>query len=203
MDQLGALTLTDMLARLGSKEPVPGGGAAAGVAGALSAALASMVVAYSLGRKSLAQHQDELSEIDRRLSDTRSRLLDLADEDARAYAGLNRLWGLPKDDPDRLAEWDGALNLAIEVPTGIMQAGAGLLAIYERLAPICNRNLTSDLAGAAAIAEACIKSAGQNVCINANMLEDSARTQTILDDLQTRRTDAVALCAAIEKACGS
>ena len=84
-----------------------------------------------------------------------------------------------------------------------MQAGAELLVLYENLAPICNKNLTSDLAGAAAIAEACVKSAGQNVRVNANMLEDDARKQTILDDLQSRRADAVARCATIEKACGS
>jgi formiminotetrahydrofolate cyclodeaminase len=203
MDRLGNAVLTDMLDRLGSKEPVPGGGAAAGVAGALSAALGSMVVAYSLGRKSLAQHQDDLTEIDQRLKALRTGLLEAADRDAQAYAGLNELWGLPKDDPIRSAKWKGALELAIAVPTEIMDAGDELLKIFAELTPICNQNLTSDLAGAAAIAEACVKSAGQNVRVNANMLDDADVKQSILDDLASRRESAEHLCASIERACGS
>lgn len=203
METLGSLPLNDMLRRLGSKEPVPGGGAAAGVAGALSAALASMVVAYSLGRKSLAEHQEQLSDLDRLLTEIRARLLEFADRDAEAYAGLNELWGLPKDDPKRIENWDAALDLAITVPTGIMEAGNELLSIYEKLAPICNKNLLSDLAGAAALAEACIKSAGQNVRVNAGMLTDSARRTDILDDLARRRDNAADRCALVEKVCGS
>ncbi|RNC82590.1 MAG: hypothetical protein ED559_12680 [Phycisphaera sp.] len=203
METLGSLPLNDMLRRLGSKEPVPGGGAAAGVAGALSAALASMVVAYSLGRKSLAEHQEQLSNLDRLLTEVRASLLEFADRDAEAYAGLNELWSLPKDDPKRVEKWDAALDLAITVPTGIMEAGNELLSIYEKLAPICNKNLLSDLAGAASLAEACIKSAGQNVRVNAGMLEDRARRVDILDDLARRRETAAERCASIENACGS
>lgn len=203
METLGSLPLNDMLCRLGSKEPVPGGGAAAGVAGALSAALASMVVAYSLGRKSLVEHQEQLSDLDRLLTEIRARLLEFADRDAEAYAGLNELWGLPKDDPNRIENWDAALDLAITVPTGIMEAGNELLSIYEKLAPICNKYLLSDLAGAAALAEACIKAAGQNVRVNAGMLTDSARRTDILDELARRRDNAADRCALVEKACGS
>ena len=203
MELLGSLTVTDMLDRLGSKEPVPGGGAAAGVAGALSAALASMVVAYSLGRKSLAPHQDALAGTDRLLRDARGKFLELADRDAKAYAALSGLWGLAESDPKHQAEWGGAIELAIEVPTKIMEAGLELLACYEALVPICNQNLTSDLAGAAALAEACVKAAGQNVRVNAGLLKDDAQKQGILDDLVHRRGLAVARCAAVEKACGS
>ncbi len=203
MDRLGDLVLNDMLDRLGSKEPVPGGGAAAGIVGALSAALASMVVAYSLGRKSLAAHQDRLEAIDATLKELRAVLLESADKDAEAYAGLNELWGLPKDDPVRAERWGGALQKAINVPTSIMKAAESLLLEYRGLAPICNQNLTSDLAGAAALAEACVKSAGQNVRVNAGMLEDEGEKVRILDDLASRRARARELCQEIEKACGS
>ena len=59
------------------------------------------------------------------------------------------------------------------------------------------------VAKAAALAEACVKSAGQNVRVNAGMLEDEGEKKRILDDLASRRARACELCQEIEKACGS
>lgn len=203
MDSLAQLTLDDFLDRLGSKDPVPGGGAAAGVTGAIGAALTLMVVNYSIGRKSLAQHQEELQSIESDLRDLRAQMMHLADEDASAYAELSALWGLPKDDPKRIEGWNLALDRAIAVPTGIMDAGAKLLDLCARLAPICNKNLLSDLAGASALGEACVRAAGQNVRVNASMLDDTDATERLMQDLAARRANAGKVKEAIEKACGS
>ncbi|MCA9271531.1 MAG: cyclodeaminase/cyclohydrolase family protein [Phycisphaerales bacterium] len=203
MDSLADLTLDVFLDRLGSKEPVPGGGAAAGATGAIGAALALMVVSYSIGRKNLAQHQEELQSIEGDLRDLRARMMHLADEDASAYAELSALWGLPKDDPKRIEGWNLALDRAIAVPTGIMDAGAKLLDVCAQLAPICNKNLLSDLAGASALGEACVRAAGQNVRVNALMLDDKDATERLMQDLAARRARAGGAREAIEKACGS
>ena len=45
------MSLDDFTRELSSKKPVPGGGGAAALAGALSASLSSMVVNYTLGKK--------------------------------------------------------------------------------------------------------------------------------------------------------
>lgn len=203
MERLASLSIDDFLTRLGSKEPVPGGGAAAGVTGAIGAALALMVVNYSIGRKNLAEHQDEIKEIGSVFEDLRSRLTHLAEEDASAYAELSALWGLPKDDPKRTEGWNLALDRAIAVPTGIMDAGAKLLDLCAKLAPICNRNLLSDLAGASALAEACVRAAGQNVRVNAAMLDDKDASERLMADLASRRGSAGEKRAEIERACGS
>ncbi len=203
MERLASLSIDDFLTRLGSKEPVPGGGAAAGVTGAIGAALALMVVSYSIGRKNLAEHQDALGEIKAALEDLRGRLAHLADEDAKAYAELSALWGLPKDDRKRTECWNLALDRAIAVPTGIMDAGAKLLELCAYLAPICNRNLLSDLAGASALAEACVRAAGQNVRVNAAMLDDNDACERLMADLAHRRASAGEKRAEIERACGS
>ena len=203
MDSLAQLALDDFLERLGSKEPVPGGGAAAGVTGSIGAALALMVVNYSIGRKNLAEHQEQLGAMAKELQGLRAQMVRLADEDASAYAALSALWGLPKEDPKRADGWGAALDRAIAVPTGIMDAGAGLLELCARLAPICNRNLLSDLAGASALAEACVRAAGQNVRVNAAMLDDQDEAKRLMADLEHRRARAGEARAAIEKACGS
>jgi len=203
MERLASLSIDDFLTRLGSKEPVPGGGAAAGVTGAIGAALAQMVVSYSIGRKNLAEHQDALKAIGSALDELLARLTHLADEDATAYAELSALWGLPKDDPKRVKGWNLALDRAIAVPTGIMDAGAKLLELCAQLAPICNKNLLSDLAGASALAEACVRAAGQNVRVNAAMLEDTDASERLMADLASRRRSAGEKRAEIERACGS
>ncbi len=203
MERLASLTIDDFLGRLGSKQPVPGGGAAAGVTGAIGAALALMVVAYSIGRKSLAAHQEGLVSIREKLEKLRASMLRLADEDASAYAQLSALWGLPKDDPQRIRGWGPALDRAIAVPTGIMDEGARLLDLCAQLAPICNTNLLSDLAGASSLAEACVRAAGQNVRVNAPMLNDKDATDKLMADLAHRRERARQMRDRIEKACGS
>ena len=48
------LTLDQFLDSVAAKTPAPGGGAVASAVGALSAALAGMVVSYSTGKKNLA-----------------------------------------------------------------------------------------------------------------------------------------------------
>ena len=60
--KLSQCTCEDFAAKLASKEPVPGGGGVAALAGSLGAALASMVANYSIGKKKFlgmeAKHQE-------------------------------------------------------------------------------------------------------------------------------------------------
>ena len=67
MPRLEDLSLADYLGALAAKSPTPGGGAVASTTGATAAALAGMVVAYSLGKKNLAPHQPLLEDAAHRL----------------------------------------------------------------------------------------------------------------------------------------
>src|SRR5262245_33046677 len=91
MTGLASLTLHDFLAQVGAKTPAPGGGAVASAAGAIAAALAKMVVSYSIGKKSLAEHQPMLQQAAGSLERASALLLALADEDAAAYGLVNEL----------------------------------------------------------------------------------------------------------------
>jgi len=95
--------LSDFLHSIASKTPTPGGGAVASTVAALAAALAQMVVAYSAGKKSLAQHEPTLQSSLKTLERARDVLLQLADEDAAAYGAVNELSKLPEADPRRAA----------------------------------------------------------------------------------------------------
>ena len=97
VEGFAGLTLDSFTRLLASAEPVPGGGSAAAVAASLAASLTAMVARLSGGRPRYAAHAGTHS---RSLSvgDTaRSRFLELADEDARAYAAYAAARKLPKD----------------------------------------------------------------------------------------------------------
>jgi formiminotetrahydrofolate cyclodeaminase len=69
---IGATQFASLLAQIAAKSPTPGGGAVACATGALAAALAGMVVSYSLGKKSLAAHQADLEKAAHALENARA-----------------------------------------------------------------------------------------------------------------------------------
>ncbi len=199
MDTLARLTVADLLDKLASKSPAPGGGAVAGLVGAQAAALARMVVSYSLGRKSLAEHQPALESIAAQLDNARGVMLGLADADAEAYAGLNALWGRRAEEPDAFR---AAVRRAIHAPRSVMAASADLLRLCEALAPISNPNLASDLVAAAVLAEAAAKAASLNVHVNADQLDDAGERDRLLTEADTAIADAAERRARVASAAG-
>ena len=166
-------TIDAFLAALAAKTPTPGGGAVAPIIGAHGAALASMVVAYSLGRKNLAAHQPALEAASAQLERLRARFLDLAEADAAAYARLNEAMRTPADNPARSAIVGPAALDAIAPPEQAIVAGLELLRLCVALAPITNRYLHSDLAMAGVFAEAAARASRWNILVNVPLIRDS------------------------------
>lgn len=189
------------LDNIAAKSPTPGGGAVTAAVGALSAALAGMVVSYSLGKKNLADHQAELEEASARLHRARTLMLALVEEDERAYAAVNELTKLPEGDPRRTAELPAAASAATQAPLAVMAAACDLLRHFERLAPITNKHLRSDLAIAAVLAEAVVKAGRWNVAINLPMLKELGIEGTFEKTSQDLIAAAAGLCATVEKSC--
>ena len=78
-------TLNDYLSVLSSKNPVPGGGSAAALTGALGAALIVMVTQYSAGKGRNRSDESRFSKILKESREIQNRLLELVDRDAEAY----------------------------------------------------------------------------------------------------------------------
>ena len=85
---IAALSTGELLAALAAKQPVPGGGAAAGLVLATAAGLGSMVLRYSVGKKAFAAWNGELEQALETCDRLRLDALAAADADAAAYAGL-------------------------------------------------------------------------------------------------------------------
>lgn len=174
------LRIGEYLDRTASKEPTPGGGGAAAVVGALAAALGEMVLAYSVGRKGSAEHENQLTECTRSMHAMRQRLIELADEDAHAYAELNRAMKLDKDSPDRKLELSKAALAAAQVPLDVIRVSSELMQCFEVMAPITNRWLKSDLAMATILTEAVARASRWNIVVNKAFMD--GMSYGLLDD---------------------
>lgn len=201
MEQMEQMTVGGFLESLAAKSPAPGGGAAASVAGATAAALAGMVLEYSVKRKSLAEHREMLEVALSRAAEVRGEMLRLGDEDAAAYAALNEIQRLDEGDPARLAGEPAAVARATAAPVGVMELAGELLGLLETLIGKTNPFLRSDLAIAAVLAESAVASAAWNVRVNAPGLAERER-----EDVLKRVEAAVRLAGEargrIEAGCG-
>jgi formiminotetrahydrofolate cyclodeaminase len=192
------LTLGAFVERLASADPVPGGGSAAAVAGSLAAGLVAMVAQLSR-RQQLQQHSQlhESAETEgRRLA---AHLLQLADDDATAYAAYaaaNRLPRSTQEESDkRAAARRRAAKGAAEVPLQTVEACLAVVKTAEALAGRCNINASSDLAVAAVLAEAAADGAAENVRVNLPSVGDEAwsadaerRVGQLIDELEAVAT---------------
>ena len=191
-------TVAEVLQQLGDKCPAPGGGAVAPLVAALASALARMVVNYSVGKASLAEHHTQHRESLEALSALGARAVALVDEDAEAYARLSELMKLPRDDPRRQAAWSDAVEAALAAPKASMGLALDLLARLDALSGRTNRMLDSDLAIAAILATAAARAAAWNVRINLPLLEDDARVESLEREIAEQLASASTLAERVE-----
>ena len=134
---------TSFIDELASAAPTPGGGGASAYAGALAAALASMVGNLTVGKKTYADVEDEVRASLARLDALRARLVALVDEDARAFEPLAAAYRLPKATPEEQAAKNAALQQALvgasDVPLAIMRAVADAVSYTHLTLPTNSR----------------------------------------------------------------
>jgi glutamate formiminotransferase len=160
--------------QLAAPTATPGGGSAAAASGAMAAGLATMVASRSRGKKAYLQYEPELSQAIARLSQLREALKAAIDADAESYNAVMKAYKQAKDSAGADSIIDGALKQATSVPLGVAQQAGEVAKIVERLKPITNPNMKSDLTTATALARAAMQGALANVEINLESLKDSA-----------------------------
>jgi len=161
------------LEQLAAPTATPGGGSAAAASAAMAAGLAAMVASMSRAKKTWAQHERELSGAIQRLSLVREELKSAIDADAESYNSVMSAYRKARASAAADGIVDSALKHATEVPMGVAERAREVASIVERLRPITNPSMKSDLTTAAALAEAAIEGALANVDINLESLKDS------------------------------
>jgi formiminotetrahydrofolate cyclodeaminase len=174
-DRLDDLPARELIERMATGDPIPGGGSAAALAGAMGAGLMRMVVALTTGRPAAADHETELAEIAVAAAALQSKLLNLVDLDAVAYDGVIRARRLPREtDLEREAravQIAAAIREATRAPLQTARIAEQVLTLGERLAPIGSRNAISDVGVGALLAVAALRGAVLNVRINLPSLD--------------------------------
>ena len=184
---------------LGSKEPVPGGGGAAALAGALGAALGAMAASLTVGKKKFAHAEGELRTAIEELNGISKRYLELAEEDAKAFLPLSKVYGMPKGTDEeqkaRAAAMEEALNVAIQPPYNMVRLCRQCTDVLERIERNISALVISDLGCAASLTIACVDCAVLNVFVNAKMMADEAASMRIMDETR-------AICADVRERMG-
>jgi len=168
--RLTDLTVGALIERLASDRPVPGGGSASALAGAMGAALIAMVAELTIGRPESMEHDVVIRELRAAAHQRCTELLELAEEDATAYQAVVVARHMSKESgPDRDARTSAlrsAMVDATRVPLRTATVAAEVLDLAQRIAPIGNRNAVSDAGVAAQLAAAGLRGALLNVRIN-------------------------------------
>lgn len=175
-------TLDGWLEELASAAPVPGGGSAAAVAGAIAAALVTMVARLTVGRKAYAEVQGQVEGILQRADRLCAELRRLADIDAAAYATVTAAYKVPKDDPTRARAIDQALLGAATVPLLVARLAAAVRLLAGDMERIGNKNARSDAHVAVGLAGAAVAGALANVRVNLAALSDAALGATLASE---------------------
>jgi glutamate formiminotransferase/formiminotetrahydrofolate cyclodeaminase len=159
--------------QLAAPTATPGGGSAAAASGAMAAGLAAMVAAMSRGKKAYVQYERELSEALARLSQLREELKAAIDADAESFNVVMKAYKQAKESADGDKVIETALKQATSVPLGVAERAREVAEIAEKLGPISNPHMKSDLTTAKALAQAAIQGALANVEINLESIKDA------------------------------
>lgn len=197
---ISELSVRQLADQLASRAPVPGGGTAAAMAGALGASLVGMVAELTIGRPDVAERQTVLEAIRDDARRLRSTLLDLAEADAEAYDGAMQARRLPKSTDEersqRSAQMRRTMLEAARVPLETARRAREVLDLAVRIVPIGNPNAISDAGVAAQLASAAVRGAVLNVRINLPYLPaddplraEAAREAALLEGAARQRED--------------
>lgn len=177
-------TLNQFLDATSAKQPAPGGGSVAALVGALSAAIGEMVLNYSVGKKGLEPHQDEIRSVLAEMHRARQMMIGLMLDDQTAYQALTAARKLPKDSERYRSDYPAALTASIRTPEAIAVTAAAILDLSERLVDRVNYYLLSDLAVCAELAMATVRCGTYNVRVNLSEITDPADRQHIEESLE-------------------
>lgn len=185
MSRLHQLRVDDLVSRLASSDPTPGGGSAAALALALGVGLTKMA----------ALHTNRKSGVDPipvdRMADLLTGALTNIQKDTDAFDRVMHAYRLPRTTQEereaRKEAISGALRGAAEVPLSVMRDALEAMRLLRDVSERCDRNIISDVESAAHMLNAAFLSAMANVRVNVRSLK--GRGDDLLTEAETYREE--------------
>ena len=177
MLELHKKSIAEVLDAFASSEPVPGGGSASALTGALGVSLLLMVAGMNKTRTNAAEEIADLAAIAARLRPIREELSTLIEEDSQAYIDVLIALKLPRETEEQKAARrvavEDAMRRATDVPLRTMRVCAAALQEAPVINRIGNPNAITDAAVGSRLILAALESAGVNVDVNLPAVKDA------------------------------
>lgn len=135
-------------------------------------ALGTMVGSLTVGKKKYADVEAEIKDIMAKAGDIQKELLHLVDLDAVNFEPLSKVYGIPKDDPNRVSIMEEALRTACSVPMDIMRVCARAIELQKTFADKGSVLAISDAGVGVVVCKAALQGASLNVFINSQAMTD-------------------------------
>lgn len=161
---------------LATKAPVPGGGGASALVGAIGTALGNMVGSLTVGKKKYADVEEDIISLKAQADKLQEELLALVEKDAEVFEPLSKAYGLPKDTPEQQAEKDKVMEEclvnACSVPMEIMEKCCEAIDMMKEFADKGSKLALSDAGVGATMLRAALEGASLNVFINTSSMKN-------------------------------
>lgn len=205
MSTTSSMSIQEFSDALASGQSTPGGGGAAALTGSQAAALVSMVINFTLGKKKYAAVQDVMETLLQQSEALRAELLALADSDVEAFNAVTACYSMPKSTDEekaaRTAAMQTALKGAAKVPFTVAERCLEVIRLADPVGEKGNSNVVSDAASAIYLAASSLNCAIVNVNINLKFIKDeafvkewSAKRDTLLAEFATVYEGAKVAC---------
>jgi formiminotetrahydrofolate cyclodeaminase len=177
MSGYSKLTLAELLDAFASNAPVPGGGSASALAGAVGASLLIMVAGLPKTRHGTEEERAALDAAAARVKPLRDELAALVDRDSDAYTSVISAYRLPKSNDAekaaRRAAIDAAMRAATEAPLATLRACAQVMKDASTVAGSGALAAASDVTVAIHLLKTAARGAALNVDTNLADLKDA------------------------------
>lgn len=186
---------------LASKAPVPGGGGASALVGAVGTALGNMVGSLTVGKKKYAEVEEEMYQLKAKCDQLQADFLRLIERDAEVFEPLAKAYGMPRETEEEKAEKARVMAIVLKdacsVPMEIMEKCCEAIDVIEEFAAKGSALAISDAGVGVAFCKGALLGASLNVFINTKSMADkeyaaelNAKADKMIEDY-SKKADAI------------
>jgi glutamate formiminotransferase/formiminotetrahydrofolate cyclodeaminase len=191
---LVVMRVTDFVDEVSRESPAPGGGSIAALAGALGAALTSMVSNLSIGKRGSEEVEEDLKPVADKVQEIKDFLVKAIDEDTNAFNMYMAALRLPEKTNDEKEVKKKAiqfgLKAAVEVPLNTARRSAEVIGLAGIAVEKGNINSVTDAGVGAHIAYTGVKGGIFNVLINLKRIDDKKFVKEMMQTCRDLDTSA-------------